>query len=459
MHLLIIFISFLNFALLQSSQAVVSTQILQGQGLETQSVTSPAVKKLRTKVPAKVASILKTKCADCHSSTTHFPFYADFPIARDLIMRDIEEGRLHFNMETEVFLQRDKKGFKLNEIPIATLNRIENIVIAGSMPPIQYLIAHWDKGLNTTDKETLLAWVRSLRGDIIEALPDPKTLELDEAKVELGDKLFHDNRLSADNSISCASCHDLAKGGTDQKQFSTGIQGNIGHINSPTVFNAVYNFKQFWDGRADDLFAQVEGPVHNPIEMATTWEQVTKKLSEDAEMLKLFEEAFDSKDINGDRISEAIASFEKTLITPGRFDKYLKGDRAALTSDEKKGYELFKKHNCTNCHAGPALGGQSFEKMGMAREYFADRAAGINGLRKLAKAKEDNGRFNITRRESDRYKFKVPLLRKLSSSFPYMHDGNVMNIEEAVRIMGEYQLGKKLSQDEIRLIAKFLKAI
>lgn len=417
------------------------------------------VKTKRTKVPAKVATILKAKCADCHSNNTQFPFYADFPIVRDLIQRDIDEGRRYFNMETEIFLARDKNGFKLDEIPVNTLNRIENVVHDESMPPIQYLVMHWDHALTAKDKQALLAWIRNLRGDIISPLPNPDQLNLDTAKVALGDKLFHDVRLSVDNTISCASCHDLAKGGTDQKQFATGIKGNQGHINSPTVYNSVYNFKQFWDGRADDLIAQAAGPVHNPIEMASNWQEAAKKLAADPEMIKLFEATYGSKEINGEKIAQAIAIFEQSLVTPSRFDKYLRGEGAALSSDEKKGYELFKKYNCTNCHSGPALGGQSFEKMGQAKDYFADRVSGLNGLRRLAKSKEDNGRYNVTRRESDRYKFKVPVLRKIGSTFPYMHDGNVLNLEEAVRIMAEYQTGKKLKPDEIKLIAKFLRVL
>jgi cytochrome c peroxidase len=227
---------------------------------------APVVKRKRTNVPAKVATVL-AKCSDCHTYNTKFPFYADFPIVRDLIQHDIDEGRRYFNIETEIFLKRDKNGLKIDEIPIATLNRIENVVLANSMPPIQYRIIHWDKTLTANDKEVLLKWVRNLRGDIVKALPNPDELGLDPNKLVLGEKLFHDTRLSGDDTISCASCHDLAKGGTDQSQFSTGIKGNKGHINSPTVYNSVYNFKQFWDGRADDLAAQASGPVHNPIEM------------------------------------------------------------------------------------------------------------------------------------------------------------------------------------------------
>ncbi len=435
-----------------------SYNLAQASDLALESLPSPP-RNLRTKVPAKVAKILRNKCGDCHSNSTMFPPYADLPIIRDLIEHDIEEGRRYFNMETEVFLKRDKNFSGLEEIPIATLNRIESVVQADSMPPIQYKIAHWDKILNPDDRKTLMAWVRDLRGDIIKPIAEPSELSLDPAKLALGEALFHDKRLSVDDSISCSSCHNLSKGGTDQSRFSTGVKANKGHINSPTVYNAVYNFKQFWDGRAATLAEQAAGPVHNPIEMASNWDQVSKKLSADPEMLKLFEAAYKSKEINGEKIAEAIATFEESLITPSRFDKYLRGDNQALSSDEKKGYVLFQKHNCTNCHSGPGLGGQSFEKMGLAKDYFADRVAGSNGLQQMPRAKEDYGRFNVSRRESDRYKFKVPLLRKLSSTFPYFHDGNVPSIEEAVRIMGDYQLGKKLSSEDIRLISKFLKVL
>lgn len=411
-------------------------------------------------IPEPVKKILKTKCANCHSMQVEFPWYADLPVARDVIQHDIEEGRQYFLMETEIFLKKDEHGLTLTEIPEVTLNRLESVIEDGSMPPFKYLVMHWDHALTPEDKKNLLDWIHELRGEkMLRPLPDPKKIGLSWDKINLGRELFHDTRLSRDNSISCASCHDLTKGGTDQAQFSTGINGNKGHMNSPTVFNSSYNFKQFWDGRADDLFAQASGPVHNPIEMGSNWEEVIKKLKKDDDLEDLFEKAYGTDDISGELIADAIATFEKSLLTPNRFDRFLEGDEAALTAEERKGYELFLKYDCSTCHTGPSLGGQSFEKMGLERDYFEDRALGDNGLTQMPLAMEDYGRYNVTKKEIDRHYFKVPNLRNVEKTFPYMHDGNVETLEEAVRIMGEYQLHKKLPQRDVELIVKFLKSL
>lgn len=408
-----------------------------------------------TKSRQAVDKIFRAKCMDCHSSQTEYPFYAQFPFAKELIDSDVRKGRAFFNLEKSFFnIDNDKR------ISQQTLSNIEYVINANSMPPIQYRLAHWDRWITPGDKKIILNWIAEIKGTIIEPLPQRQDLELDWNKVELGFKLFHDRRLSRDNTISCASCHDLLKGGTDQKQFSRGIGGAKGHINSPTVFNSAYNFKQFWDGRADTLEAQAAGPVHNPIEMGSSWNEVIAKLKRDAVLMDSFKISFGTDAITGDMIAEAIAEFEKSLVTSNsRFDRYLHGDQSALSLEEKEGYEYFKKYNCSSCHSGLVLGGQSFETMGVYMDYFADRVAGKNHLKKLALSKEDNGRFNVTNSEADRRKFKVPTLRNIEMTAPYFHDGSVQTLDEAVRVMAEYQIGKKISQKEITAIANFLKAL
>lgn len=410
----------------------------------------------------KAEALLKKKCMDCHSMQTVYPWYYNFPIIKDLIDADVAKGRAMLDLEDSVFSINDDK-----EIPKPTLLKIKSAIVDNWMPPIPYRIMHWDKIINNDDKEVISAWVDRLEGKGIVPLPSIDELKversLSEEKIALGEKLYHDTRLSGDNSLSCASCHDLAKGGTDQKQFSTGINGAKGGINSPTVYNSVYNLKQFWDGRADTLEAQAHGPVHNPGEMGSNWQEVITKLSQDAELMSMFKSAYainSPEEITGDMIANAIAEYEQTLITPDSpFDNYLRGQETALSAEERKGYELFKKHQCATCHSGIAIGGQSFELMGKQKDYFGDRAGGLNGLKTMPHKNEDNGRFNVTRKNSDKHKFKVPSLRNVELTYPYMHDGNVKSLQEAVRIMAEYQVGKKLSDEETTLIVKFLKTL
>lgn len=412
----------------------------------------------QSKLRADSQAILKAKCMDCHSDQTSYPWYSKLPIIQDLIKADIEKGKSYLHLEEQIFSKRKEK-----DISKHIVLRLEEVVKRDSMPPIQYKAMHWDKILTKEDRRVLLDWINNLKGLVLEPLPSKELLNLDNGKVLLGEKLFHEPRLSADNTISCASCHDLSKGGTDQNQYSRGINGIKGHINSPTVYNSSYNIKQFWDGRADDLQAQASGPVHNPAEMGSSWDEVLTKIRKDEELVELFKKSFGTKDaseISGDMIAVAIAEFEKSLITPNsRFDKYLRGDNSAINAQEKQGFTLFKKYNCTTCHNGPAIGGASFEKMGKYRDYFADRDSGLNGLKKMEISKEDYGRFAVTRDDLDRYKFKVPTLRNVSLTYPYFHDGNVKTLKEAVRIMAIYQSGLELNDRELDLLVQFLKTL
>ena len=275
--------------------------------------------------------------------------------------------------------------------------------------------------------------------------------DLDPDKVALGDRLYHDVRLSADNSISCSSCHDLSTNGSDSRPSSIGINDVSGPIKAPTVYNAAYNFAQFWDGRAADLEEQAAGPVHNPIEMGSNWKQVLGKLREDAELVRIFEKIYPDG-LTPDNIVSAIADFERSLITQNSpFDRWLLGDESALNGKERKGYHLFKSYGCTSCHQGRNVGGNMYAYMGAVGDYFSDRDKEIVAA--------DLGRFNVTKEESDRHLFKVPSLRLAARQKYFFHDSSQDNLEDAIRIMGRYQIGRKIPKKDISAIAAFLHSL
>ena len=277
--------------------------------------------------------------------------------------------------------------------------------------------------------------------------PIPVSIELDEQKVALGRQLFYDTQLSRDNSIACATCHILSSGGMDQLPVAVGIDGIIGHLNTPTVFNSGFNFRQFWDGRADSLENQVAGPIHNLIEMASNWDGIIEKLSASPDYVSEFA-VFYSDGITPNNVTDAIATFERSLYTPNsRFDQYLRGDINALTADELRGYDLFITYGCSSCHQGVNVGGNLYQQMGVVHDYFGDRGDVINS---------DLGLFNVTALEEDRFVFKVPSLRLVSLTAPYFHDGSVPTLNSAVEIMAYYQLGRTIPDDEIELIVQFL---
>ncbi len=279
--------------------------------------------------------------------------------------------------------------------------------------------------------------------------PIPQKLDLDERKVALGERLYHDPRLSKNNTISCASCHDLKKGGTDQVQYSTGVNQALGGINSPTTFNSGFLFAQFWDGRAETLAEQAAGPVHNPIEMGSDWPKVIGKLSTDPDYVKAFSEIYPDG-MNGRNITDAIAVFEQSLYTPdSRFDLYLRGNKEALTRQEQEGYRLFKEFGCVSCHQGLTMGGNMYQNIGVMEDYFVHRPI----------TKEDLGRFNVTRKEGDKFQFKVPTLRNIAITYPYLHDGSARSLEDVLTIMWKNQLGRSITEEESSRIVLFLKTL
>ncbi len=280
--------------------------------------------------------------------------------------------------------------------------------------------------------------------------PLPERSEEDPRIVALGKQLFHDVRLSSDNSISCASCHEIKKGGMDSLPRSLGVNKLEGPINAPTVLNAAHNFVQFWDGRAANLEEQALRPIENPIEMGAKLEDVIRKISEDAHYLREFNEIFGGPPTIA-ALGRVIATYERTLTTPDApFDLYLKGNDAAITKLAKEGYALFKSYGCVACHQGKNVGGNMFQRFGIMGNYFADRGH-------ITEA--DNGRFNVTRAEQDRHVFKVPSLRNVERTAPYFHDGSAKTLPEAVRTMAKYQLGRSLSQQEVDALVAFLHSL
>jgi cytochrome c peroxidase len=279
--------------------------------------------------------------------------------------------------------------------------------------------------------------------------PLPTVLPLDARKVALGRRLFHESRLSRDGKVSCASCHSLDTGGVDRKTVSTGVDGAAGERNSPTVLNSGFNFKQFWDGRADSLEQQIDGPITSPTEMAVTWEEVLATLGADAPYVGEFRTIY-ADGVTEKNVRDAIATFERSLITPNsRFDRWLRGEQGAMTADELRGYTLFKEVGCTSCHQGINVGGTMFQTLGRMADYF-----GLHGG-----SAKDLGRFKITGREEDRYRFKVPSLRNVALTPPYLHDGSVPTLDEAVKLMGHYQLGVDLPDADVKDLVKFLHSL
>jgi len=265
------------------------------------------------------------------------------------------------------------------------------------------------------------------------------------AQVELGKKLFFDPRLSKSGFISCNSCHNMSMGGSDNLKTSIGHNWQQGPINAPTVLNSSMNVAQFWDGRAADLQEQAGGPIANPGEMAFTHELAINILASIPRYRIEFNQVFGEGEIDINKVTLAIAEFEKTLVTPNsRFDRWLMGE-PAITDQEVAGYQLFKSSGCVACHNGPAVGGTSFQKMGVVKPYQTENEA--------------EGLAGVTGKDADRFKFKVPTLRNVELTYPYFHDGASDTLTDAVDIMGRLQLGRTFTDKENAQIVAFLKTL
>jgi cytochrome c peroxidase len=286
--------------------------------------------------------------------------------------------------------------------------------------------------------------VQVLASEPIAPIRPPQEINL--AQAELGKKLYFDPRLSKSGFISCNSCHNLSMGGTDNLETSIGHNWQQGPINSPTVLNSSLSVAQFWDGRAADLQEQAGGPIANPGEMAFTHTLAVSVLESIPGYVNEFKLVYGEDGIDIDKVTGAIAEFEKTLVTPNsRFDQWLLGDENALSQQEIAGYELFKSSGCVACHNGAGAGGTTFQKMGVVEPYLTDNPA--------------EGRYAVTGKDADRFNFKVPTLRNVELTYPYFRDGAAWSLEEAVNTMGRIQLGKKFEPEENAQIVAFLKSM
>ena len=312
---------------------------------------------------------------------------------------------------------------------------------------ILMVMAHVLTGVATaTQGASLLKTAQS----VFAPLPDKPVFKKDNpglaAKLQLGKMLFFDTRLSKSNVYSCNSCHNLSTGGVDNNSFSTGHKWEAGGRNSPTVLNAALQIAQFWDGRAEDVEAQAQGPILNPIEMAASRDLALARIKSIPEYVAIFKEAFPGqKDpVTYKNLADAIGAFERTLLTPSRFDTFLKGDEKALNTKEKAGLTLFMDKGCANCHSGILLGGSSYQKFGLVNKP--------EGLK-------DKGRMDVTKKDEDMNVFKVPTLRNIALTYPYFNDGSVWGLKETISTMGWTQLGEKLPEDDLDKLAAFLNSL
>lgn len=280
--------------------------------------------------------------------------------------------------------------------------------------------------------------------------PVPQTWKVDPARAALGRQLFGDRRLSANGRTSCASCHDLARGGADGQARSAGFGGQFTSVNAPTVLNAALNFKQFWNGRADTLEAQIGQVVVNPVEMGARWPDVLAWVARDRPYHDAFAAAY-RDGVTRANIEDAIASYERTLLTPNaRFDRYLRGESGAITEREKLGYAKFKRYGCIACHQGVNVGGNMFQKFGVMGDYFGQRGKPTEA---------DLGRFLVTGQADDRHVFKVPGLRNVALTAPYFHDASAKTLDEAVDVMFRFQLGRVATRQDKEDIVQFLNTL
>lgn len=274
--------------------------------------------------------------------------------------------------------------------------------------------------------------------------PLPAQAALAPARAALGRMLFHDVRLSAENTQSCASCHQLQHGGADPRALSLGPGGVPMRRNTPSIYNSTLNFRQTWTGRHSGMDSVLEHVMAAPAGAPSAWDIVVSRLTGDGAIGAQFQRVY-GEDVSAALVKDALGSYLASLATPSRFDRYLRGDRSALSTDEKNGYARFKAYGCVSCHQGINVGGNLFQKFGAVRELAAD-----------APIAADMGRFELTGREGDRHMFRVPSLRNVALTAPYFHNGSVATLDEAVSAMFKYQLGRAAPAQDQALIVRFL---
>ena len=402
------------------------------------------------KADAMAQELLSAKCAACHGATTEYNSFINF-VTGGLLRSDIENARRGWKMEGDPAVRSGLVDYL----------KVDHVLRTRNMPPTQYTIVH--PGSRLTPQDVALLRLRfSEQGaarrrfaPLAANVPAPEQM----MRAQLGFLLYHDARLSTNNQVSCSSCHDMSLGGTDHKAKSEGVPGadgkpQLGGVNAPTVFNAAGHIRQFWDGRAADLKEQAGGPPLNPVEMGYAapedWEDISAKLSQDPLLVSLFAHVYGERGISGDTITDAIAAFERTLTTPGSaFDRFLQGDDSALDAEQKAGMKAFVSYGCATCHAGPALGGLSFEPINRKAElraHFPGYEEGAYGLQ------------DFTKKAEHRDLFRVPTLRNVALTYPYFHTGAVRDLQEAVRIMFDTQVGSIPAESTLRSVTRFLEA-
>ena len=408
---------------------------------------------------SKVSGIVLDKCMSCHSRGYELPFYASIPGIKQIIEKDFADGVRAMDLNLELV-----EAAKSKPVSETVLAKMEWVTVNETMPPAKFTAIHWGSKMSDQDRKDVLDWVKATRAAHYAtglAAPDkaneplqplPKSLRVDAKKAALGEKLFNDKRLSADDTVACVTCHAYEKAGTDNLRFSEGIRKQLGDINAPTVFNAVFNTHQFWNGRAADLQEQAGGPPLNPIEMGSKdGNQILTKLAADPALTAEYKAVFGTDTWTMENLTGAIAEYEKLLITPdSRFDQWLSGKQDALTAQEIEGYQKFKAYRCSSCHVGKSVGGQSFEYMDLKKPYFADRGNPLGS---------DTGRKGFTNKDEDLHRFKVPNLRNVELTGPYLHDGTVTTLTEAVDIMGTYLSGFSIDKKDNAAIVAFLRSL
>ncbi len=401
--------------------------------------------------------ILKSKCASCHGTNPEHSGLLNL-LSFGKIRRDIEGAQRAFIISPT----DSDAGVRSGNVDYL---KMDKVLRTRRMPPAAYSTVHLGSRLTPEDIQLLrcrykeeAAAARTF-SPILPAAEAENDIEA--LRRHLGHRLFFDTRLSTTNEVSCASCHDLTLGGTDNKPKSEGVPGadgkpQLGGVNAPTVYNAAGNIRQFWDGRAADLKEQAGGPPLNPVEMGYAtpqdWEKIADSIRQDSEMEAFFALVYGELGITADTITDAIAAYEKTLVTPdSAFDRYLKGDAGALTEEQQQGMEDFVRFGCAACHSGPALGGISFEYISTHAPFHSfmpkDYEEGAHGLADFTKEKKHKDMF------------RVPTLRNVALTAPYFHTGAIETLEQAVRIMFKTQVGSSdAGETTISNVTRFLEA-
>ena len=332
----------------------------------------------------------------------------------------------------------------LSREQLKTIYRIALVAIAISLAILWQQI-QTPQSLSTPERE---ATTVELSAEPIQPLPT--AVNIDQRKFQLGETLFKEPALSATRQVSCTTCHKLNRGGTDNTQYSKGINDALTKVNTPTVFNVAYNFRFNWDGQHENLVSHTDKLMQNPTVMGGEWGQIQTTLNDLSSYRQAFETIYDDG-VTKDNIIDAIVTYETGLVTPNSpFDKYLSGDETALSTQAKEGYSFFKAYGCASCHQGTNLGGNMFQKFGVIGNYFSDQGDFQEA---------DLGRFNVTQNIADRHVFRVPSLRNVALTSPYLHNGTADSLEDAINVMVKYQLGRSIPAEHVTAIAQFLQSL